>query len=386
VAAIIIMATAAAIVAGIASSKRSARPRGAARPVPVCIPAQTASPQALPRRLGAWKFTPIERGTFPSVVAGLHGAVLAVQACGAEETSLRVLELRPGAGRSAPPTVATSEQYPKAAPVASSVFETAGTIWFGEGRLALHGGIAEAPYRLSLHELDPTSLRERRSIFLGRGYGIALLPAPAGEGGSVVVSTGQALDLVTSAGSVRSLASFPGLVVQHAAAIPGSRAAVVSVFTPSAAPPAPSTRLELVDLESGRTLSELPLSGAEEVESLAAGRSEVFAVVGNGGSTVVERLSLYPSLSRTPRATGVPETLTPLSLATTTPTRGVVYGATTLACVDLRNGAVLASTSPDGPAEAVAGVAQSASDRSAARTVAIVPAGIGTVELPDNCR
>ncbi len=399
VAVIVIAASAAAIAAGIISTDQPRRHHAAAsHPLPPCLPAQTASSSGVPTRLGAWAFTPLERGTFAAVTAGGHGGLLALQACGAEETALRVLEVFPGRSRSLSAGAVASAEFARAAPVASSLLATSDAVWFGEARLALGGRLDEAPYRLTLHELDPTSLAERRSIPLGRGYGVTLLAAPAGFG-SVVVSTGRALDLVSSSGSVRSLATFPGVVVQHASVVRGAHLAVVSVFTPSAVPPAPSTALEVIDLESGQVVSSLSLAHGGEVEALAAGTSDALAVVGNAGSTAVDRLSLDPLAITPVSAAPVPATLTPLAIAPTGSGPGFVYGATTLACVDLESGSVVASTTPDGPAEEVSGIAEtevasgagslgsSGSHKIASvSTVAILPSGIGTVDVPASCR
>ena len=158
----------------------------------------------------------------------------------------------------------------------------------------LGGTAGTPPYRLSIVELAPRDLKVVRTIPVGRGYGLTLLDGP---GGSLLVSTGRQLLEVDASGTVHTVASFPGAVVQHVAVVPGSGLVLASLFTPSAMAPAASTRLALVDLRSGLLVSDLSLPVGEEVESLVAGPGGALVAVSDGDSTEVE-----PRLGRCPLA------------------------------------------------------------------------------------
>jgi hypothetical protein len=300
--------------------------------------------------------------------------VLALEACGAEESALRVVDLA-ASGR----LEGTSRRFPHLAPVASSLAVTPAAVWLGGARLSLSGPASEAPYRLSLVELDPRTLVLERTLELGRGYGLDLVHLSPS---TLLVSTGRQLLELTSSGRLSALAAFPGLVVEHVAPLPGGRAALVSLFARAAAPPQPSTRLALVALPAGRLLSSLALPGSAEVSSLVAGRADALASVWSGGTATLERFSLTPRLALDrPLPRTVPATLTALNLAqgklASDPV--LVSGSSTLACANL-GGQLLASTTPVGLAEDVTSIASIPPG-----VAAVVPAGVGVVFLPRAC-
>jgi hypothetical protein len=334
----------------------------------------TASPSPAPRAIGRWPFHLLHAGVFSTVTAGPRGSVLALEACGAEESTLRVVEVS-ASGR----LQGTSQRFPHLAPVASSVAATPSAVWLGGARLSLVGPASEAPYRLSLVELDPRTLTPERTLELGRGYGLDLVHLSRS---TLLVSTGRQLFELDSSGRLSELAAFPGLVVQHVAPLPGGRAALVSLFTPAPTPPQPSTRLALVALPAGRLLSSLAVRGPAEVSSIVAGRTAALASVWSGGTTTVERFSLTPRLALDRPVSGtVPATLTALALAGAGPAGApvLVFGPSTLACA-AGSGRLLASTTPAGLAEDVSSIAPSLPG-----VAAVVPAGVGLVSLPRAC-
>lgn len=374
----VVVALAAGAVAGITARLTTGptapgpgrRPLASAR----CSRPLTASPSAAPRTIGHWPFHLLEAGVFSSAAAGPNGSVLAVEACGAEESALRVVDLS-GSGR----LDGVSPPFSRLAPVASSLAVTPAAIWLGGARLSLSGPANEAPYRLSLVELDPRTLAPERTLELGRGYGVDLVHLSRS---TLLVSTGRQLLELSSSGRLSDLAAFPGLVLEHVAPLPGERAALVSLFARAATPPQPSTRLALVALPTGRLLSSLALPASAEVSSIVAGRTHALASVWSAGTTVVERFSLSPRLVLDrPVAGSVPATLTTLSLAGGAPGGGpvLVSGSSTLACA-AGSGRLLVSTTPVGVAEEPASIAPARQG-----AAAIVPAGVGLVELPPAC-
>ncbi len=364
------------VVAGAAAGVSLATMRGArVRPsvgrtiaTRACAAPVTASPVSAPARIGSWPFHLLAGGVFPAVAADGTRA-LALQACGAEESSLRVVEFDPSTGSSV-----VSPPFTRAAPIASAVAASRGAVWFGESRLALEGASDTPPYELALVELRPRTLAPERTVRLGRGYGLSLLDAPGG----LVVSTGRQLLAVDAAGRVRQIASFPGVVVQRIATVPGG-AVLASLFRPSAVGPASSTRLTVVDLASGAMTASTDLPGGAEVESLAVGARAALVAVSRNGSTSLERFAV-PSLRHlSDLSPSLPATLASLNLSAG---HGAVFafGATTVACLAPSAGRVAASTTPRDAAENITSLADVSGE-----LIAALPAGIGGLEAPSRC-
>ncbi|MGO9198274.1 MAG: hypothetical protein ACLQK4_14235 [Acidimicrobiales bacterium] len=372
VAAIVIAAGVAGLALGVGRAPTRRSHHAAVRPrLPTCRPAGASAPSAAPTELGAWPYDLTMPGTFEMITAA-QGSLFALEACGAEESSLRVVEIDERSG-----SAIASAAFGRAAPIASSIAVTTEGLFFGESRLVLGGTAGTPPYRLSIVELAPRDLKVVRTIPVGRGYGLTLLDGP---GGSLLVSTGRQLLEVDASGTVHTVASFPGAVVQHVAVVPGSGLVLASLFTPSAMAPAASTRLALVDLRSGLLVSDLSLPVGEEVESLVAGPGGALVAVSDGDSTEVERVSADAPL----RSSGLPPhgvraTLAPVVLLASGP-NVFVAGLGTLACTNASSGATKASTGPDGPAEVPSGIA-----RIGAVAYAVTPAGLGRVRLPAAC-
>ncbi|MHB8435233.1 MAG: hypothetical protein ACYDC0_05065 [Acidimicrobiales bacterium] len=341
------------------------------------LPATGATPT--PHDIGKWPFRILLRGTFEDVSGAGGGRLLALQACGAEESSLRVVAMSPTGG-----IYAISPQFHRAAPIASAVVGTAGigggtgAVWFGDARLALAGPAGSPPYLLSAIELGPRHLRVRRTVALGRGYGLTLLRGP---GSSVLVSTGRALFEINARGSLRAIDTFPGLVAQHVAVVRGTDLAIVSLYSPSTVAPASSTKLVLVNIATGHQVTSLPLPGGKEVESITATSSAVLVAVGDGTSTKIERFSARVPLRRLGDGSRpVPVTLTSLALASREGAF-MAFGPTTMACGVPATGDITASTLPAGASQAVSAVWSSVTT-----TLAIVPAGLGILTVPRACR
>lgn len=368
----------AAVVVGVAvlllASGRSHPSRGPGRhaveALPPCTRPTAVGTTSVPTRLGTWPFHLLVSGTFSALTAAPDGDLVALQACGADESSLRLLELNPSTD-----TAAASARFAHVAPVASAIAATGNWLWFAMSRLALHGGTDEPPYRLSLARLDPSNMRVEQTVSLGRGYGLTL----AENGGSLLVSTGRQLLQVDGHGSVRAVASFPKAVAQQLAPVAGSERAIVSLFDPTAIPPRSSTSLALVDTSTGSLVSSHSLGAGQEVEAVEAGPGRVTVTVSAGGSSQVRAYGANDLRPLTPPHHGVATTLTRLSLGDG-PSHVFVYGSTTLACTSARSGEVLASTTPRTAAQSVTSLVQ---DRSG--TYALTPAGIGRVTAPDRC-
>ena len=339
--------------------------------LPPCARPTAVGPTSVPARLGNWPFHLLVSGTFSALTAAPNGDLLALQACGADESSLRLLELDPSTD-----TAAASARFAHVAPVASAVAANRSGLFFGMSRLALHGGAAEPPYRLSLARIDPANMKLEQTVPLGRGYGLTLAD---GNGGAVLVSTGRQLLEVDKAGSVRAIASFPKAVAQELASIPGSDRALVSLFDPTAIPPRSSTALAVIDTTTGALVSSRSLAAGQEVESLEAGPRRATVTVSTGGSSQVRAYGMSDLHPLSAPHHGVATTLTRLSLGGDE-SHVFVYGATTLACTSSGSGEVLASTTPRTAAQSVSSVVQEASG-----TYALTPAGIGRVAVPRSC-
>ncbi len=341
--------------------------------IPSCQAPSLIAGVRVPAEIGTWRVHEVEAGAFDSLEALPSGELLALQACGSDESSLRVLEIDPRNGSGV-----ASAPFDKAAPIASALGQTPSAVWLGLGRLALQGSAA-APYELSLAELNASSLHIERTIPLGRGYGLTLVDGP---GGTLVASTGRQLLAISATGTVRTLASFPGVVVQHIVVVPHTGEALVTLFTPSAVPPASSTTVAMVGLATGEVSGELRIPAGKEIESLAsASRESALVVVSSKGTTAIERLSLTGRLRLSSTGShGVEATLSSMTLAASQGDMFVV-GPVTLACVSPETGAVESSTDPSGPAE------QTSSLLASGRGIyAVTTAGIGLVSVPAGCR
>lgn len=338
-----------------------------------CPAAASTSPSPVGDKVGSWPFHLVMKGTFAMLADNTSSSLLALQACGSEESSLRVVELQPSTG-----AATASRRFPGAAPIASSVAASSTDIWLGESRLDLKGPTDEAPYRLFLVELSKQHLKVVKSLSAGRGYGLDLLSGP---GGRVVVCTGERLYEVTPSGGLHPIASFPGVVAQHMALVPGTDEVVLSLFTPSASAPAASTKLAVVDLATGDLVSSVALPAGDEVGSLASVRGAALAAVAASGSTQVERFDLT---SRRHQLTTAPSpqarSLSSISLAATAQSL-FYFGPSTLACADPASGAARASTQPSGQTQSLSALSHVGNT-----TFVVAPAGIGRLRPPSSCR
>lgn len=344
----------------------------ASRPAP-CPSAVTSSPTAAPERIGSWPLRPVMKGTFVALSAGQGQRLFALEACGTEESSLRVVEI----DASSEKVEAYSSRFVRAAPLVSAIAADGASLYVGTSRLALKGSGDAPPYELTVHELSPSTLRQERSLRLGRGYGLSLFPLADGD---LLVSTGRELEQITPRGRVTVVASFPGVVVQHAVLVPGTGDVLVSLFTPSALPPKPSSELALVDLRTGAVLSFEALPVGREVESLEVAGAVALVAVENGATSELERVSVAPALSDLPAVSQVlPATLSSVALA---PAGGRVFafGATTMACLLPGTGAVVGSTDPTGASEQASALSFVAS-----REFAVLPGGLYQLRVPTSC-
>lgn len=348
------------------TTERAGLPGGCPTPV-------TAVRSPTVRAVGTWPARALVAGDFVGVSAGAPGRVLALQACGAEESWLRVVDvdLATGAGTASAP-------IPGAAPLASSLAVEDGTVAVGVGRLALTKATDSPPYRLSLLLLGGSDLALTRTVALGRGYGLEVRPGPDGE---LVVSTGSAIDLVDSAGGVRRLASFPGLVLQQLVVSTSSQVALVVAFRPDAVPPASSSTLELISLRTGALEHAVALPAGTSVTSLALAGAVGAATLDLGGSYTVARYSLSSGLAALAKGHGgVPATLTASSLSAAFGTLSVL-SASLVACVDLATGTELATAGTP-----TASTAPTALVDAGGRAVALLPGGLALLTLPASCR
>ncbi|MGH9300196.1 MAG: hypothetical protein ACRDZT_09790, partial [Acidimicrobiales bacterium] len=143
--------------------------------VPPCAAPVTVSPVEAPTRLGRWPFHLFEAGAFQNVMGTAQGELVALQACGHEESSLRVIRMDPRDG-----AAVASRSFPDAALLASSLTASGHLLFFGQAKLALSGSASMPPYALSLEVIDPASMRVVSHFSLGRGYGLALSTAATG--------------------------------------------------------------------------------------------------------------------------------------------------------------------------------------------------------------
>jgi hypothetical protein len=366
---------------------RSTRHSSVSNPAATCPAPQAMAPSAASaaatasRRLGAWRFELLEAGTFGSVVAGPGSSLYALQACGAQETQLRVLHLRPDGG-----VMAVSEDFDRAALLTSSVVLDGDSLYVGTARLDLSGPPTDPPYELTLYRLNASNLRVLASMPLGRGYGLALVESDLGHAGATVLaSTGTSL-LAVRAGtaSVRTLAKFGHMVSQHVSADATAPYVAVSVFSPGAAPAAAGATLELLDAETGDVVASARLDAGAQVDSLSFGDGGLLAAIGNGLSTGVRRFVVpalaVPGGTADGLPTGIPATLETVSLEETGGTLWAM-DMTTLQCLDPTTGRVLASSQYFSSAMSVSSVVAAGS------TIYLVTSsGIGALGVPVACR
>ncbi|MGH9294896.1 MAG: hypothetical protein ACRD0B_06150, partial [Acidimicrobiales bacterium] len=97
-----------------------------------CASPALPSSGRVPRTIGSWPFRLEVPGTFGSLVAGPRGSVSALQACGRQEGSLRVVRV----GRDGR-LLAVSQQFPRAALLTSSLAAAWHVLLLGAARLDL---------------------------------------------------------------------------------------------------------------------------------------------------------------------------------------------------------------------------------------------------------
>ncbi len=347
---------------------RAAPPPAAAAAAGQCSPVAGGAGRPVSSHLGAWRYELTAAGTFYDLIPGPRERLVALQACGREETSLR-LSLLSSAGR----LLSSSRQFPRAAPLASSAAVSGRSIWLGTGVLAFDKAAAEAPYRLYCYLLD-SKLSVLRRLSLGRGYGLELAAGPAG---SAIASTGRAIIRISARGQAERVAAFPGEVVQHMALLPGGRQLLLSLFRPGAVPPVSSSSLALLDLANGHISSRLPLPAGEEVGSLVPARAGALLVLGDGTSQHLARLARLAPLTLSAEGSST----TSLASLALLPVGGpvILAGLSGLTCVS-PSGHLGPTTRPQGGMEVPTAMAMSR--RSA---YAITPAGIGRLALPEGC-
>lgn len=354
---------------------RSARHGQPAGPAAGCLAPNATPAAAASDHVGGWGFDLVEPGTFGSVVTS-SSALYALQACGSEETQLRVLEIG-DSGK-----IVVSAFFDRAALLTSSLTLAGGSLYVGTARLDLAGPLSSPPYLLRVYRLDPSTLRILGSRAIGRGFGLSLAAtAGGGRDSTVLASTGRSL-LAFRAGSLtpRSLASFGSSVAQHLAVSGVSPLVAVSLSAPSVAASDAGARIELFDVATGRLVSSLNLGGGAVVESMALGTGGVFVATSSGLASSVRLLRL--PLRRTSRpntgaATGMPATLSSIALEASGPTVWAI-GEPSLACLDPSTGRLLAFTALTSPLQDVI-VLRATSD-------AVTAAGIGVLASPAVCR
>lgn len=349
-----------------------------------CVAPQVApsvgSAAVASRRLDGWAFDFLEPGTFGSVVAGPGSSLYALQACGTEETEVRVLHLDTDGD-----VAEVSPTFHRAALLTSSLVLDGGSLYLGAARLDLSGPPTEAPYDLTLYRLSASSLQVLGSRPLGRGYGLSLSLSDAGlPDATVVASTGEVL-LAVRPGAVtpRTLTTFGRELAQHVATDPDEPDVVVSLSAPGAALAAAGAAIEVIDTVTGDVVSSDHLSPGSQIESLAFGGGELFAAISDGMSTDVRRFAVPGAESTGPGQglpTGISATLEVISLDGGA-TAVWATDLTTLSCLDSASGRVLGSASSSSSSPSVSGVVVSG-----AMTYAVTSSGIGLLGVPSACR
>jgi hypothetical protein len=352
-----------------------------------CAAPAPGEPLSAPSRLGSWPYSLIEPGQFASVAVDGPDDVLALQACGPEETMLRAVrvELTGTGGHILSAHIAATGGLERAALLTSSLAVGEHDVWLGLARLDLSGSAGAPPYELTLERLDPATLSVTWSTPLGRGFGLSL--AAIGPTGAVASTGRQLLGIESTGGhiSLRLLTSFSG-VVQHIAVSSDGATAAVGVIQPGAIGAAAAPEIEAVNLQTGAVVANVALQTGSDPQSLAVSGATVWAAVGDGLETDVVRFAL-PTLrplgtSSVGGNAGVPTTLETLGLD---PGSGVIWvrGLTVLDCAGVTTGRVIAATSPTGSPPPY--VSQIVPGLAGETVLAVTAAGLGRLEVPTVC-
>ncbi|MGH9296259.1 MAG: hypothetical protein ACRD0B_13080, partial [Acidimicrobiales bacterium] len=281
--------------------------------------------------------------------------------------------------------LAVSQQFPRAALLTSSLAAAWHVLLLGAARLDLAGPPSAPPYRLRLYVLDPKNLAVLASTSLGRGEELELSAtgtAPA----RTIASTGGALvaiDRHQLGPRVTTLVRFAPFVAQHVAADRSLGLAVVSLLRAGATGRGDAGRIEVIDPADGRVLSKRSLGSGLSVQSLVAAGDRVAVAGGAGPATTVSIYEL-PSLDEAVAQSDVPAVLESERLAATTGNIVIASALTQVACLDVRNGEVVASTSTDGSSALSLGALVPLAGQKAAYD-AVTSAGLGELRAPPAC-
>ncbi len=327
-------------------------------------------------------FDLLAAGAFGSMVAS-GPTFYALQACGLQETQLRVVEMSETGT-----VLAVSTGIPRAALLTSSLAVVNGSVFVAAARLNLSGPANAGPYILTLYRMRASNLHLTGSRELGRGYGLSVATSDSGaSGATLVASTGRSL-LAVSPGSLslRRVASFGAEVGQHIATSASSHYVAVSLFFPAAVLGRTDAKVELFNVDGAKLVSSFPLGPGGVVESMTVAGDALFVAAGSGpeSSTEVLRLSV-PSLRRSSgrsvvgrrAGTGFPATLESVGLQD----GGSAVWATetsSLSCIDPATGRELASVVSPSPVSDVVILA--------GKTYVVTAEGIGTLATPSRCR
>ncbi|MHB1510679.1 MAG: hypothetical protein ACYCST_18260 [Acidimicrobiales bacterium] len=327
-------------------------------------------------------FDLLAAGAFGSMVAS-GPTLYALQACGLQETELRVVELSETGT-----VLAVSAGIPRAALLTSSLAVVDGSAFVAAARLNLSGPASAGPYVLTLYRMHASNLHLTGSREIGRGYGLSVATSDAGAAGATLVaSTGRSLLTVSPESlSLRKVASFGAEVGQRIATSESSHYVAVSLFSPAAVLGSTDAKVELFNVDAAKLVSSFRLGPGGVVESMTIAGNALFIAAGMGpeSSTEVLRLSV-PSLRRSSgqpvpgrrTGTGFPATLESVGLHDG---GSAVWAAETssLSCIDPATGRDLGSVASPSPVSDVVILAK--------RTYVLTAAGIGTLVTPSRCR
>ncbi len=347
-----------------------------------CASPELAPLQATPDRGTAPGLDLLAAGAFGSMVASGQ-TLYALQACGLQETQLRVVEMSEKGT-----VLAVSGGISRAALLTSSLAVVGGSVFVAAARLNLSGPANAGPYVLALYRLQASNLHMTGSRVIGRGYGLSVAISDAGVAGdTVVASTGRSLLAVSPESlSLRKLASFGAEVGQHIAASASSRYVAVSLFSPAAVLGRADAKVELFNVAEAKLVSSFSLGRGGEVESMTFAGDALFVAADSGpvSSTEVLRLSV-PSLRRSAGQSGA-GSRTRSGFPATLESVGLQDGGsavwaeetTSLSCIDPATGRELASVvSPSTVRDVVI---------LAGRTYVVTAGGIGILATPSRCR
>ncbi len=330
-----------------------------------------------PERVGRWPFRVAARGVFGAMAAAPGGGAFALQACGADESALRVVRF----GADGRP-LAVSRLFEGAALLASGMGTTSAALFVVTAHLSLTPG-SLLPYELVVFRLNPETLDVESSVGLGRGDDARLVTVGRG----VLVSTGPVLYGLSPTPSGRvsraELAGMSPAVVTHLAFDPTSGLAALSTLVPGATGGS-SAELETLRVKESADhvpiaasfSARRPLSAGVSVQSLAAARGVAFYAAG-GFSTVTYSAPLASLDPASPLPGGT--TLGEVGLAASGGTVYVFSAASVFCTVD-SSGVEVASTKPSGQAEYLTAMLPAVS------TAWVETAGgIGQLTLPPRC-